>query len=321
MNEAQDQDEQPPKPSSEHKRRGYGKQLRAALVPPSAIAAVLGVLSALDQLVQHAVGSNGWRSTEFAIAGILLIALIAVVAQGLRRRREEGRPLKVKYLLLLLLVIAASAGSGFAAGSFLPGPDGGPSVGAAPQSGRTAAPDRPSPSPLSTPSTAGTQSSPPPLPPPAPTATVSTSGPTSPVTPTPTPGRASIAATGDHPEGCNTFYAVSGATNGDPVTAGKSLWVVAELLADEANGKKNHFYAKAPVGPSFEGLGISANTEPGSRTGRYLLVAADGGADADLRADYESDRDGTGSYPDSRREALPAGGVAAAGTPLIEQHC
>ncbi|MEV4146010.1 hypothetical protein AB0J40_20225 [Amycolatopsis sp. NPDC049691] len=296
---------------------GFVKRWAAALVPSTTAATFLGVVSALDQLFQHpATGS--YLTLWLASAATLLLALGFSVVRAVRRKRQ-GRPIRVKHVVLFTFVVAISLGAGFAGGRFFFPP-------AADASDRTVppAPTAAPTSPISLTSPPSSTSAPttlpsPPTTLPGPTFEPPTTRTSKPAPPAP-PGRAHIAVSGDHPGGCNTEYELSGGTDGDPATAGSTLWLVTLLLADDANGNKDHFYAKAPVGDSFA-VRIAANTEPGARNSRFLLVAADATADAELRANYESDRYHTNTYSDAQRETLPPGSRVVAETPTIGQRC
>ncbi|MFJ9783146.1 hypothetical protein ACIRSS_26445 [Amycolatopsis sp. NPDC101161] len=296
------------------------KRLIAALAPPSAAATLLGVVSALDQLFQHPATGN-YVSLWPACATTLLLTLGVSAVRGLARRKRQGRPISAKRVALFAVTVAICLGTGFTGGRFLFQP--------AYDAGSRPAPPAPSATPAalgSSPSPSSSTAAPVPTTFPSQPRTPPTTaaGPSPTTQPRPTPpaptGHAHVSAAGDRPGGCNTQYVVSGGTDGDPATTGKALWLVTLLLADDANGNKDHFYAKAPVGDSFSAT-IGANTDSGARNSRFLLVAADTSADAELRANYESDRYHTGDYPDSRRESLPAGSVVVAETPSVGQRC
>jgi hypothetical protein len=128
----------------------------------------------------------------------------------------------------------------------------------------------------------------------------------------------------DKPGGCSRSYTVSGRPGGDPRLRGLALWVVEELYADPANGDPNAlYYAKVPVAlhdGSFE-INIAANTTPGVRTSRWVLVAADSIANEDLQLSLDSDRAHDDRYPDGRRLKLPDGSREIASSGEFTQIC
>jgi len=83
------------------------------------------------------------------------------------------------------------------------------------------------------------------------------------------------------------------------------------------------YYAKDPVLAQSGQitLTVTANTTPGLRRGRIILVAADDLANADLQLSRDSDTAGDDRYPDGRRLQLPPGSEEIAAGPETEQRC
>jgi hypothetical protein len=125
----------------------------------------------------------------------------------------------------------------------------------------------------------------------------------------------------DEPGGCSTTFGVSGGAVTDPRAVGKHLWVVLERYPDPAGGPHALFYAKQPVSTTFS-FSKAANTDPDARRYRFLLVAADDGANGQLEINFESDRDQDKSkYTDAQRVQLPTGSTEIATTPDFPQKC
>lgn len=104
------------------------------------------------------------------------------------------------------------------------------------------------------------------------------------------------------------------------------VWIVAALLKDPANGFKDTlYYPKVRLDQPSEAfdVNIPANTESGTRNGRYLLVMATSlEADAELVQSRKSDetRDDQ-AYADENRVRLPVGSFEIARSEVAKQQC
>jgi hypothetical protein len=110
----------------------------------------------------------------------------------------------------------------------------------------------------------------------------------------------------------------------DQPAADNTLWVVGVLHANPADRRKDALYypkAQIPARPGPYRIVVSANTEPGVRRGRFLLVTANEQAYAEMKLSYESNKYGDERYPNTRRWRLPFGSREIASTPESEQRC
>jgi hypothetical protein len=133
--------------------------------------------------------------------------------------------------------------------------------------------------------------------------------------------QANIQAIFQDPGGCSSTYTVEGQVLDQPA-AGNTLWVVAVLHADPTDGRKDALYypkAQIPAQPGPYRIEVPANTEPGVRRGRFLLVIANEQAYTEMQLSYESDKYGDERYPSTKRWQLPAEILAS--TPESEQRC
>jgi hypothetical protein len=135
---------------------------------------------------------------------------------------------------------------------------------------------------------------------------------------------ASITFTPQRPDGCSRTYALAGKIGRLPASTA-SVWLLAELYADPAHGSPNALYfAKQRIIVGADGsfhVNIDANTEPGSRTGRFLLALADRDADAELQLQSDSDRAHDQRVTDGQRLRLPPGSQEIAGSADNAQRC
>ena len=99
----------------------------------------------------------------------------------------------------------------------------------------------------------------------------------------------------------------------------RTLWLVALL-----ESAPPLYYPKTTIDSkagSFD-LDLPANTEPGTRKGRYLIGAADDPGSTELQLSKDADdRQDDRAYPEGRRVRLPKGIVEIAGTSELVQTC
>ncbi|MGW5721874.1 hypothetical protein ACWEVP_37270 [Amycolatopsis sp. NPDC003865] len=271
-------------------------------------AAVVAVVSDLGGIYGQIFAIGPW-GLALALATILMITIASAVRRAIRSKKIAKRQVVIAIACLIAVTLVVPGAVRGTIG--LVTQDG---IGQQPM----AAPKTPPVAGLSSGSVTTSNSDDPTIPTSPPSATL-TSAPPATTGPAPRPR---LQAMPSAPGGCSKTVTLTGAVNGDARAAGKDLWVVAELLAAPENGNKDHFYAKAPVDVTFSGLTIGANTkDSGTRTGRYLLIAAAGSASADLRRNYEADQLHIGVYKDEWREHLPDGATIVTETPDIVQSC
>jgi hypothetical protein len=138
-----------------------------------------------------------------------------------------------------------------------------------------------------------------------------------------TAGRVTIHVTPQKPGSCSKYYLVEGDVI-NPPAKDNSLSVVSELYADPPNGLDNAlYYAKRSIGVRSGPYSITleANMESGVRTGRFLVVEADEGAQKQLQLDVDSSKARDNRYPDTKRWRLPYGSKEIAGTLASDQRC
>jgi hypothetical protein len=133
-----------------------------------------------------------------------------------------------------------------------------------------------------------------------------------------TPGRAKISVAPVEATGCSILYHISGEIQVLP-NPRRTLWLVALLESTPPL-----YYPKAVMDSkagSFE-LDLPANTQPGTRRGRYLIVSADDPGSSELQLSKDADdRHDDQAYPDGKRVRLPKGVVEIAGTNELVQTC